>query len=446
MSENQKTRATLALILLLCLVVRLGYVEWYLQEPRPVQGDGYPEVAESILTGKGFSVAPLRLTWFKAPGYSLFMAAAWSVVPTWARYVALLVAQVAVSVATCGLVSVIANAVFGRRAALAGGFLFALSPSNIVYCTLIVPETLQLFWIALATLLALQLYRSPRLPTAVGLGLVWGAAGLTRPEATLLLAPLLLPVLVVRQRRILARLSVCATAVLGKVAIMVPWVVRNYLVYGTFVLHVPVQGLAFAGAAPHHLFGPEIVVQTAGQEKRAEHPPVEGMPVPIIDPRILILRNERALLEVNKKLTSLGMTNLKKEKITLLRSMARHFHALWGHPSAWWDHWGVDLPRSLEIVWYGSYLAFLAVSGLGVVVAWKSGKLDVIPLSWLVLMAGHTGLFLFMYAAVRYQVTSAIFVYMFSGLGVAAILILLRFPALGAPTAAGSVVVVGERA
>ncbi len=423
MSEHQKTRVILVVILLLCLAGRVGYVHWYLQEPRPVHGDGYAEIAQSIVTGKGFSLAPIRLNWFRTPGYPLFIAAAWSVVPTWARYPALLAAQVGVSVATCGLLFVIANAVFGQRAALAGAFLFALSPSQIVYCTLVLPETLQLFWIALAALLALQLYSSARLAPAIGLGLVWGAAGLTRPEATFLLAPLVLPVLVVRNRRVLARLSLCATAVLGKIAVMAPWVVRNYLVYGTFVLHVPVEGVAFAGRVPVDFISPEVIA--ARQEYRLAIPVVEGMPVWPATHRIPILPAERYVLEINRKLKSLGMTNFKTDKITQLLNRARHVNALWGYPAAWWDHWGVEVPRSLAIVWYACYLALLGFFALGIVVAWNGGTLGVVPLSWLVLVAGHMAVFLFMFATARYQVTPAIFVYIFSGLGAAAILDIL---------------------
>ncbi|HKI20583.1 MAG TPA: hypothetical protein VKA15_22025, partial [Isosphaeraceae bacterium] len=248
-------------------------------------------------------------------------------------------------------------------------------------------------------------------------------AGLTRPEATLLLAPLLLPVLLVRHPGILARLSLCATAVLGKIAVMAPWVARNYLVYGTFILHAPVEGVAMAGRVPVELLSSEIIADRL--KYRAEIPLVEGMPVWYATHRIPILPNEREILEINRKLNSLGMTNLKTDRITQVKNMARHVFNLWGYPSAWWDHWGVTLPRSLERVWYGSYLAFLALSVLGVVVAWKSGALGVIPLSWLVLLAGHTGVFFFMFAVARYQVTSAIFVYIFSGLGAAAILRLL---------------------
>ena len=422
MSEHQKTRVILVVILLLCLAGRVGYVHWYLQEPRPVHGDGYAEIAQSIVTGKGFSLVPIRLNWFRTPGYPLFIAAAWSVVPTWARYPApsggpgwRLGGHVRSSVRDCQCGSVGARPWPEHFSSP-----FAV-PDRVLHVGL--PETLQLFSIALAALLALQLYSSARLAPAIGLGLVWGAAGLTRPEATFLLAPLVLPVLVVRNRRVLARLSLCATAVLGKIAVMAPWVVRNYLVYGTFVLHVPVEGVAFAGRVPVDFISPEVIA--ARQEYRLAIPVVEGMPVWPATHRIPILPDERYVLEINRKLKSLGMTNFKTDKITQLLNRARHVNALWGYPAAWWDHWGVEVPRSLEIVWYGCYLALLGFFALGIVVAWNGGTLGVVPLSWLVLVAGHMAVFLFMFATARYQVTPAIFVYIFSGLGAAAILDIL---------------------
>jgi len=319
-------------------------------------------------------------------------------------------------------------------------------------------ETLHLFWIALAALMALRLYSSGRLWRAISLGLIWGAAGLTRPEATLVLTPLLLPILVARHIRVPTRLSLCATAVLGKIAVMAPWVARNYVVYGTFVLHVPVGGLAlFSGTYPYPprfgmhgtlpepslitetreyreitgpFWDPEYLPQAPGRENRMKRNVVEGMPVPSPDPAIVVVRNERDMLEVDRRLTAAALTNIKNNKLIQLYNIPRHFHALWGHPAAWW---GVDPPGPFALAWFGSYLAFLTLFVLGVLVAWKSGKLGVVPLSWLILIAGHTGVLLLLHSEARFQATPAIFLYIFSGLRAAAI---LPFPAL-APTAAG---------
>lgn len=56
-----------ALVLSLCLAARLAYLGGYLQEPRPVQSDGYPEIALNIITGKGFSAAAHDLIWLQTP-------------------------------------------------------------------------------------------------------------------------------------------------------------------------------------------------------------------------------------------------------------------------------------------------------------------------------------------------------------------------------------------
>jgi 4-amino-4-deoxy-L-arabinose transferase-like glycosyltransferase len=408
----------------------------------------------------------LRLNWFRTPGYPLFIAAVWSFVPTSARYVALLVAQVILSMATCGLLFVIADAVFGRRAALVGAFLYALSPSAIVHGSRAMTETLYVFWIALAVLMAMQLGRSARLPAAIGLGLIWGAAGLTRPEATFLLGPLLLPILMARQRGIPTRFRLLTTAILAKVAVMTPWVVRNYLVYGALVLHVPHGGLnLFAGTYPdpprlfrqatvtesvpitqtreyrgitEPFWDPEFRARRDGQEP-GDSPSVEGMPVPSPDPTILVVRNEPDILEVDRRLAAAAAINIRNHKLLQLYNMVRHLSALWGTPSAWWCIDG--LPRPLKLTWLGSYLAFLALFVVGVRVAWKNGKLGVIPLSWLILMAVHTGLLLVLHAEPRFQVTSTIFLYIFGGLGAAAI---LPVPAPEAPIATRSVAVVSR--
>jgi len=471
MSDEKKTWAALALILLLCLTLRLGYVAWLLQEPRPIVGDGYPEIAQNILAGKGFSPTPLREYSIRTPGYPLFIAAVWSIVPLGARYVALLAAQAILSVAGCGLLFTIANAVFGRRAALAGAFLFALSPSNIVHCAQPISESLNLVWIALAVLLAMRLYRSGRYATAIGLGLIWGVAGLTRPEATLIFLPLFLPILVATHLTIATRFSVCATAVLTKIAVMAPWVARNFVVYGAFVLHVPLAGFnLFYGTYPYPprlgargvetepavitrtreyqeitepFWDPEYRPQAPGRAQRMERDAVEGMPMSRPDGAIVVVRSERDMLEVDRRLAAAALNNIKNHKLIQLYNIPRHIYALWGRPAGWWGHWGVDLPSWLEIVWHGCHLAFLALFVLGVVVAWKSGKLGVVPLSWLILMAVHTGVLLVFAAEARYQATSAIFLYTFSGLGAATV---LPFRAVGARTAAGSGAVVAQRA
>jgi len=449
-SETKTTGTSFALILLLCLALRLGYVLSLEKHPPEIPSDGYVQIASNILAGKGFAPTPLRHWFSRPPGYPLFIAAVWSPVRSSARFVAIELAQVALSVATCGLLFVIANPVFGRRAALAGALLFAISPSWIAYCTKVSAETLIIFLVALAALMALRLYRSASPLTALGLGLIWGAAGLTRPEATFLIPVLLVPVLGARHLGIPQRFMACASAALGKIAIMAPWVVRNYLVYGAFVLHVPLGGNGlFAGAYPYPpVYGKgwcgTFPDKTFHYCQTREYREITG---PFWDPEGLAqaagrpdpdveVRDERDLLEVDRRLAAAGWSYIKNYKIIQLYNMTYHFYRLWGRPAGWDElRWPIKLP------WFGSYLAFLALCVLGILTAWRSGKLAAVPLSWLILMVCHTGLLLPVCTEQRYQAASAIFLYMFGGFGADSI---LPSPAPGAATMAGPGSVVGE--
>ncbi len=73
-----------------------------------------------------------------------------------------------------------------------GALVFAVSRSANVHSALAITETVSLFRVALAALVALNPHRRAQTATAIGFGLVWGTAALTRLEATLLFAPLLL--------------------------------------------------------------------------------------------------------------------------------------------------------------------------------------------------------------------------------------------------------------
>jgi 4-amino-4-deoxy-L-arabinose transferase-like glycosyltransferase len=444
MIEAKKTPAPIALILLICMIVRLGYVLSLEKHPPNPLTDGYAQIAENILAGKGFSPTPMRHWFFRTPGYPLFIAAVWSIVPTPARFFALEVAQVALSVATCGLLYVIANSVFGRRAALAGAFLFAISPSYTLYCTDVITETLLLFCVALAALLASMIYRSARATTAACFGLIWGIAGLTRGETTVLLPLLLLPVLVAKDLGTPPKIKACAVAALGKAAIMAPWVARNYLIYGAIVLHVPLGGNGlFAGTYPHPpLYGrgrygavPNYIHFTQTKEyceitRSFWDPEFVEQSAKLSDPDV-VLRDERDVLEVDRRLAAAAWANIRNYKAVQVYNVIYHIHGLWGRPAGW-DH---EMTRPLKLAWFGFYLGFLAILVLGIFTAWRSGRLGAIPVSWLVFLGVHNLLLLLFCTDPRYQAASAIFLYTFSGLGVEA---LLPSPAHRVSTGVGS--------
>ena len=139
---------------------------------------------------------------------------------------------------------------------------------------------------------------------------------------------------------------------------------------------------------------------------------------------------ERDFLELDRRLSLAAKNHIKDYPFIQVRNVMAHLAALWRRPAAW----SSTMAPPLKLAWFGAYLAFLMLSVLGIFTAWRTKKLGVIPLNWLILIACHTTLLLPICTEPRYQATPAIFLYIFAGLGVAAI---LPFPVLCATTTIG---------
>jgi hypothetical protein len=255
---------------------------------------------------------------------------------------------------------------------------------------------------------------------------------------------LLLPVLLARDLGIPAKLKAGACALLGWVALMAPWVARNYLVYGTFVLSVPLGGNGlFGGTYPHPpLYGRYWYGTGANSLTFTQTSEYREITRPFWDPAFLehaarlsdpdvVVRNERDALEVDRRLAVAGWSHIRDHKMIQIYNILIHFYDLWSRPAAWGHGWS----RPIVLGWFGLYLGFLALVVVGIASAWRSGSLGPIPQSWLVFMGLNTVLLLPLCVVSRYQAASATFLFIFAGLGVAA---LLRQPAPGASTVGGS--------
>jgi 4-amino-4-deoxy-L-arabinose transferase-like glycosyltransferase len=200
-----------------------------------VAGDAlmYGDLAHNIVAHHvyGISGAVIQPTLIRLPGYPLFLAACF-VVFGGAKYGAVVAVQMAVDLAGCALLGLLAERLAGRRAGRTAVWLAALCPFTANYSVVVLAETLSVFCVILA-LVALE-----RLSV---LGRTWGwvaalgcslsAAVLLRPEEGILAAAIL-PVLLwagLRQKR----LGVLPTVV-AALLVLLPlsaWTVRNWQVF-----------------------------------------------------------------------------------------------------------------------------------------------------------------------------------------------------------------------
>ena len=198
-------------------------------------------VARSIVLGQGF-VNPLfgetGATAYAAPVYPYFMAAVFRVFGIYSRSSAIVI--VALNCLFSALVVVplyfYGRGSFGERTAIVAGCLWVIFPYSVYWTIMRIWDTwLTTLLISILFLLTLELANTDAVSKWAGFGLLWGLTILINPVALAILPPLALWMIysLHRQgRRWLLPAAVCAACV---IAVMAPWIMRNYLVFHRFI-------------------------------------------------------------------------------------------------------------------------------------------------------------------------------------------------------------------
>jgi 4-amino-4-deoxy-L-arabinose transferase-like glycosyltransferase len=237
------TRAPYVLMVAVALAVRLAvipflYHEW--MDPFVLEHWAFGLIARSIASGHGFGspFAPTGVSALLPPVYSYLLAGIFKVfgIETKASVIAALSLNSVFSALTCVPVFLIAKRSFGDRVAKWAGWGWAFSPYGVYYgadwawSTCLV--TLELAWLFL---LALRLEKSSRARDWLAFGALCGFAALTEP-VVLSVLPLLGLWTIYRlycQNRSWQVPLLAAS--LGGIAVLSPWLVRNYEIFHRFI-------------------------------------------------------------------------------------------------------------------------------------------------------------------------------------------------------------------
>ncbi len=215
--------------------------------------EGYWMLARHIAHGEDFAIYDPPRYVERMPGFPLLLAAGMKLLGENALALRLLLA--AVGTLACGLVFCLGRELVDRTTGLIACLLAAISPTFIVFSVLLLSETL-FATMLLASLLALarlmradqrDRYRaipgdSKRLGRfdtasawrAIVAGVLCGMATLVRPT-WILVGPACALIDVVRSRLAARQLVQAGLLLLGLVAILAPWTIRNGRVTGHFV-------------------------------------------------------------------------------------------------------------------------------------------------------------------------------------------------------------------
>ncbi len=231
------------LIVLVALAVRLAvipfvYRDWL--DPFVLEHWAFGLIAKSIASGHGFGgpFAPTGASALLPPVYSYLLAGIFKIfgIETKASVLAALSLNSVFSALTCVPVYLLARRAFGERVAKWAGWGWALSPYGVYYAAdwawstpLVTLELACLFYFAW------RLEQSSRTRDWLLFGLFGGFSALTEP-VILSVVPLLGLWTVYRRYRSQQSWKVpMVAAALSALAVMSPWLVRNYELFHRFI-------------------------------------------------------------------------------------------------------------------------------------------------------------------------------------------------------------------
>jgi 4-amino-4-deoxy-L-arabinose transferase-like glycosyltransferase len=204
----------------------------------------YGELAHNMLAHHvfGFSENVIRPTLIRLPGYPLFLAACFVIFGK-ASYLAAIWIQMAIDLASCFLLGVLAWRLAGRRAGLMALWLAALCPFTANYSVAALAETLSLFCVILG-FLSLERWDARwrtgqrGLGWAIAAGCALSFAVLLRPDQGLLAAAII-PMMFwvgIRHgyRKLASRLLPATAASLIVVVPLLAWTGRNWRTFHVF--------------------------------------------------------------------------------------------------------------------------------------------------------------------------------------------------------------------
>ena len=198
-------------------------------------------IGRAIATGQGFSdpfEGRTGPTAWEPPLYPYLIAAVFKITGVYTHASALILLSINsfFSALTCIPIFLIAKKCLSEKVALWSGWLWALLPSVMYWCTRWVWETsLAALLLAILFWITLQLEEARGAKLWIVYGVLWGIAALTNTSLLAFLLPSGLWAWYRRYKKQAGSLPQVALASLFFMATISPWLVRNYETFGKFI-------------------------------------------------------------------------------------------------------------------------------------------------------------------------------------------------------------------
>jgi 4-amino-4-deoxy-L-arabinose transferase-like glycosyltransferase len=230
-------------ILILALVIRLAFVLAFPQPEVAADAWQYITIGWNLASGHGYSTdetAPFTPTAYRAPLYPSLLAVIF-------HFIGRDLTAVRLVQTVLGALAAVVTFYVGRettddwRVGTLAALIFAVYPAGVFYCGYILVETTYTFLLSLAVLFFVRAVRRDSRRDSALSGALLGLTALTRP------APLLFPLVALAVGLLVFhswhRTLVHLALITGVMAVvLLPWTVRNYLVFDA-ILPVVYKGM-----------------------------------------------------------------------------------------------------------------------------------------------------------------------------------------------------------
>jgi len=261
LNQNQ----LLVAILLLAFTLRLV---WVLAVPTQPISDfkEFDRLAVSLVDGKGYVNPSGQPTAYRPPGYIYFMAGVYTIFGH--HDIAVRLANVLLGVLTCWLTYALTSEFFNQRTGLVAASILAIYPSLIAWANILASENLFIPLLLGISFCFVKAVKQPaiRWPWLVLCGILSGLEALVRPAGLILPAILVASWVLIAGRdqsrkysiQWLAKPALSGVALYAMVLVLIlPWTLRNWQVFGRFVMVSTEGGITFLSGHNEAALGAE---------------------------------------------------------------------------------------------------------------------------------------------------------------------------------------------
>jgi 4-amino-4-deoxy-L-arabinose transferase-like glycosyltransferase len=212
----------------------------------------YGVIAKSLVSGKGYSVPIMersdyngkikdldsyRPTAYHLPFYPIMLAAVYYFVKAPLSMLIVMYIQAVIASATCIIIYLIVFRLFtNQRTAVIAGCAMILYPTFIIHVSLLVPETMLIFWLSITVLFLLLLRDSPNYKTSSITGMLLGITLLTSNVIVPVLPCFVIWLLISLNMAWEKRCKIVLVLIGVAFVVVSPLLIRNYIVFKEFPL------------------------------------------------------------------------------------------------------------------------------------------------------------------------------------------------------------------